>query len=141
MNDIINENSYQNKNREEISVFIVCCNEEDKIERCLNSIKWCNEIIIVDSGSKDNTLEICKKYTDKIYYHEWIGFKEQKEYALSLCTKKWVMNLDADEEVSDELKNNIIDILQRSKNGESVSDGYNINRLVFFLNRWWKCGG
>ena len=64
---------------------------------------WCDEIVIVDSGSTDRTLEICREYTDRIVFHPWEGFVKQKGFALSCCTGDWVLNLDADEEVSPEL--------------------------------------
>jgi len=128
-------------NRDGISAFIVCCNEEKQIERCLKSIAWCDEVIIIDSGSTDNTIEICKQYTDKIFYRKWTGFKEQKEYGLSLCTQKWVLNIDADEEVSDNLKNEMLSLLRSSAHGDKVAHGYHINRVVFFLNKWWNHGG
>ena len=99
------------------SVYIICKNEEKHIKRVLESIKDFNEIIIVDSGSNDNTLEIAKNYTKNIYHQDWIGFAKQKEYARSLCSNEWVLNLDADEELTNELKNEIIKFLE-SENHE-----------------------
>lgn len=89
------------------SVYAIVMNEEKHIERMLKSVADFDEIIIVDSGSTDKTLEIAKKYTDKIYFHKWQGEGFQKAYALSLCKNEWVLNLDADEEVSADLKTEI----------------------------------
>jgi glycosyltransferase involved in cell wall biosynthesis len=127
-------------NRATISAFIVCCNEERNIRRCLESIKWCDEIIVVDSGSTDSTLQICREYTAKIFHRGWTGFVEQKRYALSLCTSDWILNLDADEEVSEELRLEIINSLVRSKQQDPTT-GYFLSRVVFHLGKWWRKGG
>jgi glycosyltransferase involved in cell wall biosynthesis len=124
--------------RKTISAFIVCCNEESRITRSLESVKWCDEIVVVDSGSTDATLEICKRYTDRIYQRAWPGYVEQKRFALGQCQSEWILNLDADEEVSPALRDEIIkDVLENS----AALDGYQINRVVFYLNRWWRKGG
>ncbi len=128
--------------RASISAFIVCCNEERQIRRCLESVKWCDEIIVIDSGSKDDTLDICREYTDKITHREWQGYVLQKRFALEQCASEWVLNIDADEEVSPELQHEIQNILARDGEPiESAINGYHINRVVFFLNRWWRKGG
>ncbi len=127
--------------RSTISAFIVCCNEERQIRRCLESVRFCDEIVIVDSGSTDRTLQICSEYTNKITHHEWQGYVLQKRYALSQCSSDWVLNIDADEEVSVELQEEIVDILQGDKAGRVTTDGFLLNRVVFFLDRWWRKGG
>lgn len=113
------------------SVYIICKNEEKHIKRVLESVKEFNEIIIVDSGSTDNTLEIAKNYTHTIYYQEWMGFAKQKEYARSLCTNEWVLNLDADEELTNELKNEIINTINENK-----IDGLNIKISSLYLGKF-----
>lgn len=95
------------------SIYIICQNEEHHIRRVLESTKEFDEIVIVDSGSSDRTLEIAKEYTDKIYHQEWLGFAGQKEFAKNLCLNEWVLNLDADEEIDDTLKQEIIDTIKR----------------------------
>ncbi len=122
--------------RENVSVFIVCFNEEKQIRRCLDSIKWCEEIIIVDSGSTDKTLEICREYTDKIFHKPWAGYVEQKRFALEKCQYDWVLNLDADEVLTPALSQEIMRELENS-----VYDGYFILRTVFHLDKWWRKGG
>ena len=114
-----------------VSVYIICKNEEKHIKRVLESIKDFNEIIIVDSGSTDNTLEIAKNYTDNIYHQEWMGFAKQKEYARSLCSNEWVLNLDADEELTIELKNEIISTINENK-----VDGLNIKISSLYLGKF-----
>lgn len=113
------------------SVYIICKNEEKHIKRVLESVKEFDEIIIVDSGSTDNTLEIVKNYTKNIYHQEWMGFAKQKEYARSLCTNEWVLNLDADEELTNELKNEIINTINENK-----IDGLNIKISSLYLGKF-----
>ena len=113
---------------EKISVIIITKNEEENIRDCLNSIKWADEILIVDSGSKDKTIEIARGFTEKIFEKKWEGFAVQKRYALSLTSNELVLNLDADERVSEKLKEEI--------QGLNFSyDGYFIPRENYFLNK------
>ena len=87
-----------------LSVFIITKNEEQRLEAALDSIKdLANEIIIVDSGSSDQTIAIAEKYTKIIKYKKWEGFGQQKSYAESLGTYDWILNSDADEIVTNEL--------------------------------------
>ncbi|MEI8293550.1 MAG: glycosyltransferase family 2 protein [bacterium] len=124
-----------------ISAFIVCKNEAASIERCLASLDWCDEIVVVDSGSTDSTLEICARHNCRIAHREWNGYVEQKSFALSLCTRPWILNLDADEEVSPELGQEIRAMLERDARGEVKEGGYELLRVVFYLGRWWRQGG
>jgi len=118
-----------------ISVTIITKNEEENIEECLESVSWADEIIVVDSGSKDKTVEIAKKFTDKVYFKEWVGFADQKSYALSLAVNNWVLSLDADERITGKLKEEILD-----KDLEKF-DGYYIRRKNYFLDKEVKqCG-
>ena len=89
--------------REEISACITAGNEEANIRRCLESVKWADEIVVVDSFSKDHTAEICREYTDLVYQHRWLGYIGQKNLIKDLATKTWVLFIDADEEISPEL--------------------------------------
>lgn len=126
------------KNRETISAFIVCCNEAHQIRRCLDSVKFCDEIIVVDSGSNDQTLEICAEYPNvKIFKRPWQGYLDQKRFALSQCSSKWIYNIDCDEEVTAELAQEIIQILQKP----SKFNGYYNLRTIFHLGKWWLKGG
>ena len=122
--------------RERLSCTIICYDEEDNIRAALESVKWCDEIVVVDSFSHDRTVEICREYTDRIYQREWPGFVEQKAFALEQTRHPWVLNLDADERVSPELRREIEDALRAPQ-----ADGYYIPRLVYYLGRWWHRGG
>lgn len=135
-----------NSNQPLISAFIICQNEERQILRCLTSVCWCDEIIVVDSGSTDNTLEICRDFAArspkavKITHHPWSGYVAQKRFALSLCSGRWVLNLDADEEVSHELAIEIQTLIKNDTINRLTHNGFYLNRVIFFLNRWWRKG-
>ena len=89
-----------------ISVFIITKNEERHLNKTLESIKNFDEVILVDSGSTDNTLSIVKQFSNvKIYHHDWQGYAKQKQYAMSLCKNEWVLNLDGDEELTPSIIN------------------------------------
>lgn len=122
--------------RERLSCTIICYDEEDGIRAALESVKWCDEIVVVDSFSTDRTVDICREYTDRIYQRPWPGFVEQKAFALEQTRYPWVLNLDADERVSPELRREIEDVLRRPD-----ADGYFVPRLVYYLGRWWRRGG
>lgn len=128
--------------RKPISAFIICVNEEKHIADCIRSLDFCDEIILVDSFSKDRTVEIAQTFAPqvKVIQRPWPGYKKQKEFALEQVTHEWVVNLDADERVSPELRAEILEILAAPENADEVV-GYYINRLVFYLNRWWRRGG
>jgi glycosyltransferase involved in cell wall biosynthesis len=120
-----------------ISVIIITGNEEKNIEDCLRSVEWAEDIVVVDCYSKDRTVEIARKYTNRVYLKEWVGYAKQKAYSLSLARNKWTLSLDADERVTNELKKEIIELLRSNPE----LDGYYIPRRNYFLGRWIKgCG-
>ncbi|MDI6784577.1 MAG: glycosyltransferase family 2 protein, partial [bacterium] len=121
-----------------VSVCIITHNEEDKIERCLQSVSWVDEIIVVDSGSTDKTIAICKQYTDKIEHRDWTGYVDQKNYALSLAKNEWVLSVDADEEISSALKEEIQQLFRSDIIG---FDGFKMPRVSFYLGKWIKHSG
>jgi glycosyltransferase involved in cell wall biosynthesis len=97
-----------------LSVIIITKNESRVLASCLESVRFASEIIVVDSGSTDDTCEIASRYTDKIYHtKQWAGYGAQKAYALSLATQPWVLNLDADESLSPALQQEIQDIIAK----------------------------
>ena len=123
--------------RAPISCCIVCFNEAANMRRCLESVKWCDEIIIVDSFSTDQTVQICQEYTHHIVQRAWPGYVGQKRFALSQTSCEWVLNIDADEEVSPALQQQIVEVLHRD---DPAVDGFYIPRLVYYLGRWWWRG-
>ncbi len=123
--------------RRPISCCIVCFNEEQAIRRCLESVKWCDEIVVVDSFSTDKTIEICQDYSARIIQRAWPGYVEQKRFTLSQASHEWILNIDADEEVSPLLQNEIRTVLQQD---DPAVDGFYIPRLVHYLGRWWWHG-
>ena len=134
--------------REKLSAFVICYNEEDQIRECLESLSFCDEIVVIDSFSKDRTVEICNEMGAKVIQRPWPGYRAQKAFGLEATAHAWVVNLDADERVSPELRDSILKVLQEEHRQRSDSamredafDGYEISRVVHYLNRWWRKGG
>lgn len=120
-----------------ISGAVITYNEEKNIYACLNSLaKVCDEIIVVDSFSTDKTEQICKKFTNKFYTHKFEGYRDQKNYALKFTSNNFVLSLDADEILDDEL----IEIILHFKNSELKFDAYKFNRLNHIAQRSIKHG-
>ncbi len=116
-----------------ISACIISYNEEQKIEDCLKSLEGVvDEIIVVDSLSTDKTKEIIKKYTDKIYDQKFLGHVEQKNLAVEKAGNDWILSLDCDERLTDELKKSILKI----KNNLENADAYRVARRTFYVYRW-----
>ncbi len=117
-----------------LSVSIITFNEEENLPNALKSIKdIAEEIIIVDSGSTDKTVSIAKDYGAKVFIEKWKGYVAQKNSALEKCTKDWILSLDADEIVSEELKDNIIRVINSPD-----ADGYYINRITYYSGKFLK---
>lgn len=114
-----------------LSVTIITLNEESNIKDCLESVKWADEIVLVDSGSKDKTIEIACTYTDKVIIKSWEGFSIQKNFALQNTSNEWVLSIDADERVTPGLRDEILSLLSDAPE----MDGYFIPRRNFFLTK------
>lgn len=98
--------------RRPISCFLIVRNEADRIEACLQGLAgWVDQLIILDSGSTDNTAQLCRQYTDEVYITDWPGYGPQRNRALAKCQHEWVLNLDADENITDDLKTEIDTVL------------------------------
>lgn len=123
--------------RPTVSAVVICGNEESNIADCLESVKWCDEIVVVDSESRDRTAEIARRYTDKVIVRPWPGYVAQKNFALEQATKDWVLSLDADERCTPELRSAIESALA-SPDGVA---GFRVRRHVFYLGRWINHGG
>lgn len=122
---------------EKLSVLIITFNEEKNIKRCLDSVKdVADEIVVVDSFSTDGTEEICKKYDVRFIKQKFLGYIEQKNYALQYAKFEYILSLDADEALSGELKNSISEEKKNFK-----YDGYTMNRLTNYCGKWIKHSG
>jgi len=129
-------------NKLPISVVILTFNEEKNIEECLKSVHdWADEIFVVDSYSTDKTLEIAKKYTDKIYQHPFVDYAKQRNWAFANLPIKneWILNLDADHRIDESLKKMIIKIF--SQPIDKNLNGFLITRKTIFMDKWIKFGG
>jgi glycosyltransferase involved in cell wall biosynthesis len=117
-----------------LSVAIIACNEEARIARCLESVRSiAHEIIIIDSGSTDNTVAIAESMGAMVYPEKWQGFVAQRNSALEKCTGEWVLFLDCDEVLSDTLSTNIATAIK-----DEECNGYKLKYNSFFMGRWIK---
>ena len=123
--------------RPKLSVALITKNEEANIRRTLESVKWADEIVVVDSGSADLTVDICREYTDKVVSRDWQGYARQKNTAIDLTSCDWVLSLDADEPIEPALAEEIRAI---TTSPDSL-DGYRVPRKTIFLGKWVKHGG
>src|SRR6201997_5681416 len=118
----------QTTRRATVSVVIITLNEEGNLPRTLASVAWADEIVIVDSGSTDETREIAQSHGPGFVTEPWSGLPTQKNFAISLCTSDWVLSLDADESVSPELAASI----QNALAAPSSQTAYALRRRNFF---------
>lgn len=117
---------------QKISACIITLNEEDNIKTCLSSLNFVDEIILVDSGSTDQTLKIAEEFTKvKIFYRKFDNYINQKNFCIEQTSHEWILSLDADEEVSENLKSEI-----QNLNLDESMDGYFIPRLTYYLGKW-----
>lgn len=123
--------SPRHDSRNKLSVIIITFNEEKNIKDCLESVKWADEIILVDSGSTDKTREIALTYTDKVIFNKWEGFAPQKKFALENASNEWVLSIDSDERITGGLKDEILHLLS----SEPECNGYFIPRRNHFLGK------
>jgi glycosyltransferase involved in cell wall biosynthesis len=121
-----------------ISIAVIAKNEADRIGRLLKSCAFADEIVVVDSGSQDGTQAICEKAGAKVIFNPWPGYVEQKQFALEATAHEWILSLDADEAVPDELAAEILRAV--SSAGPEVG-GFSMPRLSRYLGRWIKHGG
>ncbi len=119
-----------------LSVIIITKNEAHNISACLQAVAWADEIIVLDSGSEDDTVAICRQYTDKVFETDWQGFGVQKQRALAKAKGDWVLSIDADEIVTQELRTEIEKIMEHGQ-----FNGYEIPRLSNYCGRPMRHGG
>jgi glycosyltransferase involved in cell wall biosynthesis len=123
--------------RPRLSVVVVTLNEEDRLRACLESVAWADELIVVDAESQDKTVQIARDFTDRVIVRPWPGFAAQKNFGLAEAGGDWILSLDADEQVSPELREEIARVL--AANG--AHDGYRVPRRNIFWGRWIRHGG
>ena len=117
-----------------LSAVLITHNEEEKIEAGLESLRdLCEEIVVVDSYSSDATVELCRRYTDRVYQEEWRGYVGQKQFATDLAQHDWVLSLDGDEKLSSELRHELKTWKAQPDDGPVA---YEIPRLTLFMGRW-----
>ena len=121
----------EDRSRRKLSAIIPCFNEESNIEECIRSVLWADEILVVDSFSTDKTLEIARKYTDRILQHEYINSAAQKNWTIPQASYDWVLIVDSDERVTPELCKEITALLARNPS----KDGYWIRRKNFLFGK------
>jgi len=120
-----------------VSGVVICFNEEDRIGRCLESLRWCDEIIVVDSLSTDRTREVARRYTEHVIEQPFLGYVKQKAFALERATGDWVVCLDADEALSPELESALPRAIREAPDDLS---GFVLDRVTFFLGVWHEAG-
>ena len=115
-----------------LSVTVITLNEEAHIVPCLESVRFADEIVVVDSGSTDRTMELARNFTDRIFHTHWQGFAGTKNFALEQASGDWVFSLDADKRVPDGLHREIISVVKE----DGPSAGYKIPRKNYVGGRW-----
>jgi glycosyltransferase involved in cell wall biosynthesis len=122
---------------QKISAVIITKDEEKIIARCLDCLQWVDEIIVIDSGSTDNTMKIARQYGAKVYSREWAGYARQKNFGIAKAKNGWVLSLDADEIMTDELADEIKNI----PDSGAGKAGFFIARKNIYYGRWLRFGG
>lgn len=127
--------------RSTLSVAIITHNEEENLQRTLSSVRFADEVVIVDSGSTDRTEEIARSFGARFFSEEWKGFALQKNSAIDKCVGTWVLSLDADEELTEQLQAEIRRMLEDDAQITPPIDGYRLRLRHVFLGRWMRFGG
>lgn len=125
----------QHVNNNRLSVAIITYNEEDVICRCLKSVSFADEIVLVDSGSTDSTASIAAKYGCRIFHHDWSGFGKQKQFSVNQCVNDWVLVVDSDEVIPPDTAKVILEILKKPE-----FNAYSFKRTNYFNNKLIKYG-
>ena len=119
-----------------LTVIIITKNEATHIAQCLESVKWADEIIVLDSGSSDETVSICREFTQHVFETDWQGFGVQKQRALNKATGDWVLSIDADEIITPELRAEIEYAINQNQH-----DAFLLPRLSSYCGKFIKHGG
>lgn len=121
---------------QKISAAVITLNEAGNIAEALQSLAWADEIVVIDSGSTDGTLDICRRYTDRVVRRDWTGYVEQKNHAVEQASHDWIFSLDSDERVTPELRLEI----EAFRRTDAAHHGYRIPRVACFMGRWIRHG-
>ena len=121
-----------------LTIAVIAKDEADRIPRLLASAGVADELIVVDSGSTDKTVEICRSYGARVILHDWMGYVDQKQFAMEMATGDWILNLDADEALSSKSREEIRTALTSA--GAEIH-GFSMPRLSRYLSRWIRHGG
>jgi glycosyltransferase involved in cell wall biosynthesis len=124
-------------NKPKVTVVVITYNEEDRLAECLESAKWADEIIVVDDESTDATLDVAKKYTDKVFTRKMENEGRHRNWAYAQASNEWVLSLDADERVATELAEEITALLA----GDPGFKAYGIPRKNYIGDHWLRYGG
>lgn len=122
----------------ELSVILITKNEAMNIRECLESVAWADEIIVVDSGSSDGTVDICREFGAQVYVHDWPGFGIQKNRALAYASHDWVLSIDADERVTEALRTSIQTAVIANNPAFAA---YEVSRLSAYCGRFMRHSG
>lgn len=125
------------KNGLKVSAVIITLNSGQTLEKTLRSLNWCDEIIVVDSGSSDNTQEICLRYNCRFYHHPFNGYGEQKQYATGLASNDWILSIDSDEVITRPLQEEIIRNLSA---GDVACAGFMLPISLVFMGKEFRYG-
>src|SRR5262249_21911336 len=123
--------------RPRLSAVVIALNEEARLRACLESVAWADEIVVVDAQAQDQTVQIARAFTEHVLVRPWPGFATQKNFALEQANGDWLLSLDADEEASAELRDEIAKVLADA----GAADGYAVPRRNVFLGQWIRHGG
>lgn len=119
-----------------ISVAIITLNAATELERCLDSVSFADEVVVLDQGSSDQTAEVCARYGAALHQTAWLGFGPTKQKAAELCRNPWVLSIDSDEKVTPELRVAIEKLPE-----QPAEAAFAVNRLSRFLGKWIRhCG-
>ncbi len=122
-----------------ITATIITFNEAENVRAACESVAWADEVLVVDSESTDATREVARECGARVIERAWPGFAAQKQFAAEAATHDWIFSLDADERVSDELREEILSLKQSPE--ERLADGYRVPRRSFYMGRWIRGGG
>ncbi|MGE3507910.1 MAG: glycosyltransferase family 2 protein [Vicinamibacterales bacterium] len=115
-----------------LSVTLIARDESANIAAALESVRWADEILVIDSGSTDDTVAIASRYTDRVVVRDWPGYAAQKNAAATLASHDWILSVDADERVTEALATEIRSVLA----AEPTAAAYRLPRVTWHLGRW-----